>query len=259
MVVLDRLSRWAISGVETGHLRAFGLEAIGMAEPTATASAGVPPSLSHEELAAAERETLATPRRRYSIAARVLFVFLDLIYGRKRSLSKFKILEVIARVPYQAWEHVAYIAATQVHEELGLAKRIQERVLEARAQQDNELWHLVILEELLAQSGQRQPRLKFFWLPQVIAFGYYQQSWLLYVLHPKWSYRLNADFEDHAEHEYMLFVGEHPEWETEPFGSDFADEYGTFESLADVFRQIGHDERVHKEESLAQMRHGRFQ
>ena len=27
-----------------------------------------------------------------------------------------------------------------------------------------------------------------------------------------------------------------------------------FESLADVFRQIGHDERVHKEESLAQMK-----
>lgn len=227
-----------------------------MSEPTITA--GVPPSLSHEELLAAQLQTLATPRRRYSIAARALFVLLDLIYGRKRSLSKFKILEVIARVPYQAWEHVAYIAATQVHEELGLAKRIQERVLEARAQQDNELWHLVILEELLAESGQAQARLRFFWLPQLIAFAYYQQSWLLYVLHPRWSYRLNADFEDHAEHEYMLFVQDHPEWETEPFGSDFADEYGTFDTLADLFRQIGHDERVHKNESLAQMDQPRF-
>jgi hypothetical protein len=69
--------------------------------------------------------------------------------------------------------------------------------------------HLVILEELLARSGKPQPRLKFFWLPQVIAFAYYQQSWLLSVIRPKWSYRLNADFEDHAEHEYMLFVDEH--------------------------------------------------
>jgi hypothetical protein len=43
----------------------------------------------------------------------------------------------------------------------------------------------------------------------VIAFAYYQQSWLLYVIRPKWSYRLNADFEDHAEHQYMLFVDEH--------------------------------------------------
>jgi ubiquinol oxidase len=220
---------------------------------------GVPPSLSHDELVVAQRKTLDTPRRRYSVAARALFVSLDLIYGKKRSLEKFKILEVIARVPYQAWEHVAYIAATHVHEELGLAKRIHQHVLEARAQQDNELWHLVILEELLSRSGKPQPRLKFFWLPQIIAFAYYQQSWLLYVIRPKWSYRLNADFEDHAEHEYMLFVDEHPEWEKEPFGSDFADEYGTFESLADVFRQIGHDERVHKEESLAQMKEDRFQ
>jgi len=218
----------------------------------------VPPSLSHEQLVAAQEQTLATPRRRYSIAARALFVLLDLIYGRKRSLAKFKILEVIARVPYQAWEHVAYIAATNVHEHLGLAKRIHERVIEARAQQDNELWHLVILEELLARSRHPQPRLKFFWLPQLIAFVYYQQSWLLYVIHPRWSYRLNADFEDHAEHEYMLFVAEHPEWDNEPFGSGFADEYGTFDSLADVFRQIGHDERIHKQESLAQMKQSRF-
>lgn len=219
---------------------------------------GIPPHLSHDALVVAQRQTLATPRRRYNIPARVLFVLLDLIYGRKRSLAKFKILEVIARVPYQAWEHVAYIAATHVHERLGHAKRIHERVLDARAQQDNELWHLVILEELLARSRHPQPRFKFFWLPQVIAFLYYQQSWLLYVLHPRWSYGLNADFEDHAEHEYMLFVAEHPEWETEPFGSGFADEYGAFDSLADVFRQIGHDERVHKEESLAQMQDARF-
>jgi len=229
---------------------------IGLGEPATTP--GVPPHLSHDALAVAQRETLATPRRRYSIAARVLFILLDLIYGRKRTLSKFKILELIARVPYQAWEHVAYIASTHVHEQLGQTKRIHERVLDVRAQQDNEMWHLLILEELLSRSRQPQPSLKFFWLPQMIAFLYYQQSWLLYVIHPRWSYRLNADFEDHAEHEYMHFVAEHPEWETEPFGSGFADEYGAFDSLADVFRQIGHDERVHKEESLAQMREARF-
>jgi len=227
-----------------------------MTEPTITE--GVPPHLSHAALVVAQQQTLATPRRRYSIAARILFMLLDLVYGRRRSLAKFKILEVIARVPYQAWEHVAYVAATHVHEELGQTKRIHDRVLDARAQQDNELWHLLILEELLSRSRQPQPSLKFFWLPQAIALVYYQESWLLFVIHPRWSYRLNADFEDHAEHEYMLFVDEHPEWETEPFDSGFADEYGAFESLADVFRQIAHDERVHKEESLAQMKEPRF-
>ncbi len=229
-----------------------------MSEPVPTIKIGLPPQLSHAQLLEAQDQTLATARRHYTLAARGLFRLLDVIYGRERSLGKFKILEVIARVPYQAWEHVAYIAATNVHEQLGLVKGIHERVIEARAQQDNELWHLLILEELLAESRQAQPRLKFFWLPQLIAFAYCQQSWLLYVIHPRWSYRLNADFEDHAEHEYMLFVNDHPEWENEPFGSGFADEYGSFESLADVFRQIGHDERVHKEESLAQMKESRF-
>jgi hypothetical protein len=26
---------------------------------------------------------------------------------------------------------------------------------------------------------------------------------VLFLIRPEWSYRLNADFEDHAEHEYM--------------------------------------------------------
>ena len=73
-----------------------------MSEPVI--STGVPPHLSHEQLVAAQDQTLATARPRYSIAARALFMLLDLIYGRKRGLAKFKVLEVIARVPYQAWD-----------------------------------------------------------------------------------------------------------------------------------------------------------
>ncbi len=78
------------------------------------------------------------------------------------------------------------------------------------------------------------------------------------ALRPDWSYRLNADFEDHAEHEYMTMVTEHPAWDSTPFESTFDDDFGHFASLADVFRQIGHDERVHKLESEAQMEEPRF-
>jgi hypothetical protein len=88
---------------------------------------------------------------------------------------------------------------------------------------------------------------------------YYQVSWLLYVMSPKWSYRLNADFEDHAEHEYAILVTEHPEWETAPFSSQYSEDYGAFESVADLFRQISHDERFHKLESEQQMAEPRFQ
>src|SRR6266436_1087517 len=123
-------------------------------------------------------------------------------------------LELIARVPYQSWEQVAYVAVTHVYRDPGFARRVHERIAESRAQQDNEQWHLLILEELVARSGRRESQLRYFWVPQAIAFGYYQLSWLLYVIRPTWSYRLNADFEDHAEHEYMEFVAEHPGWET---------------------------------------------
>ena len=220
--------------------------------------AAVPPHLDHEALAKAQRETLNSPRRPYGPAARVLFRLLDVLYGRKRTLSKFKVLELVARVPYQSWEQVAYIAITHVPHRTGLARRIHDRVAEARAQQDNEQWHLLILEELVARTRRRESRWLYYWVPQSIAFAYYQLSWILYVLHPAWSYQLNADFEDHAEHEYMALVAEHPEWETEPFVSAFEADYGSFDSLADLFRQIGHDERVHKQESLARMRQPHF-
>ena len=103
----------------------------------------------------------------------------------------------------------------------------------------------------------REPALLLL-VPQAIAFVYYHISWLLFVVRPAWSYRLNADFEDHAEHEYMHLVTEHPEWETTPFESDFAADYGAFDSVADLFRQIGHDERLHKEESVRALAEPRF-
>lgn len=216
------------------------------------------PRLTHEELRRAQTEALASPRRRYGIAARALFTGLDMVYGKPRTLSKFKVLELVARVPYQAWEQVAFVAITHVHTRIGFARRIHERLARSRAQQDNEMFHLLIIEELLATSDTPQPRIKFFWLPQAIAFVYYQLSWLLFVLRPSWSYRLNADFEDHAVHEYMALVAEHPEWENTPFESEFASDFGHFASLADVFRQIGHDELVHKIESEDLMEKGRF-
>ncbi|MDQ6776940.1 MAG: hypothetical protein M3071_12160 [Actinomycetota bacterium] len=229
-----------------------------MAEAASAVSHAGPPRLSHDELVAAQKQTLSAPRRKYSLAARALFLTLDLLYGKPQTMAKFKVLEIVARVPYQTWEHVAYIAVTHMHQSTGIAKRIHDRILESRSQQDNELWHLLILQELIVRQGARESQLKFFWLPQLIALGYYQFSWLLYVVNPKWSYALNADFEDHAEHEYMQWVADNPQWETKPVDSDFEEEYGAFESIADLFRQIGHDERVHKEESIADMNRPRF-
>jgi ubiquinol oxidase len=161
-------------------------------------------------------------------------------------------------VPYQAWENVAYVAVTHTHSEPIFARRIFDRVAASRRQQDNEQWHLLILEELLDEQGERQPFFRYRVVPQIIAFAYYQLSWALYVAKPRWSYRLNADFEDHAEHEYALFVEENPDLESRPYDGLFSEEYGRFDTLADLFRQIGYDERMHKIESLEAMEQPRF-
>ena len=205
-----------------------------------------------------QARTLAAPRMRYGLLARVLFLGMDLVYGRRRTLSKFKVLELIARVPYQAWEQVAYVAMTHTSRDPGLARRIFDRIKESRHQQDNEQWHLLILEELVAAEGIREGFVKFWLMPQAVAFVYYQIVWLLYVARPGAAYQLNAEFEDHAEHEYMEFVREHPELEGRPFESVVSEDYGRFASLADVFRQIGYDERMHKEESVARVAAPRF-
>jgi len=210
------------------------------------------------DLKAEQAATLGAPRRHYGLLARTLFFGMDLVYGRARTLKKFTVLEVIARVPYQAWEHVAYVAMTHTYRTPGFARRVFEFIKESRAQQDNEQWHLLILEEWLQKDGVRESFLLYRVAPQIVAFFYYHVSWLLYVIDPKLSYALNADFEDHAEHEYMEFVRDHPELEERPFESEFKADYGNLATLADVLRRIGLDERHHKDESLARIAAPRF-
>ncbi len=168
------------------------------------------------------------------------------------------VLEVIGRVPFQAWEHVAYFAITHTYAKPDLARRIFEFVAESRMQQDNEQWHLLILEEMINKEGIREGFFHYRMMPQIMAFFYYHISWLLYVIRPRLSYMLNAHFEDHAEHEYALLVQENPEWEHLPFESPFEQDYGSFSSRADLFRRIGLDEREHKDSSLRHIDNPRF-
>jgi ubiquinol oxidase len=213
--------------------------------------------LDSEALKVEQRVTLACPRRKASLGARVLFITMDTVYGRTRTLEKFRVLELVARVPYQAWENVGYVAMTHTARRPGFARRVFNQVRVNRWEQDNEQWHLLVIEELTANST-RLGWIRRQAIPQVLAAVYYQISWLLYVLNPAWSYRLNADFEDHAEHEYAQLVEEHPEWESTAFVSEFEDDFGSYASLADLFRQIGYDERLHKEQSEVMLRSPRY-
>ena len=217
-----------------------------------------PPKLTPRQLAHAQAETLGAPRLRYSLLARALFKSMDLAYGRTRTIVKFTMLEFIARVPYQAWERMGYLTLARYRGRSALARRVFARIVESRADQDNEQWHLLILQDLVQRRGLKQSFLLHRLAPWLIAFFYYHVSWLLYVIRPEWSYRLNADFEDHAEHEYATLVTEHPDWEDEPFESAFGKSYAPLATVADLFRQISYDERVHKDESVARMAEPRF-
>ena len=53
---------------------------------------------------------------------------------------------------------------------------------------------------------------------------------------------LNAHFEDQAEHEYVLLVEDHHDWEIEPFESDFVAHFAWFDSLPDLFCWISYNE-----------------
>ncbi len=210
------------------------------------------------DLIAEQEKTLGSEPLQYGLMSRLLFWMMDVMYGKNRSLSKFKVLEVIARVPYQAWENVAYVAITHTYRAPDFARRIFEFVKESRDQQDNEQWHLLILEELVHKKGIQEGFIRHRVIPQIIAFFYYHISWILYVVNPKLSYRLNAHFEDHAEREYMKYAAENKALADEKYQGDFSREYGTFDTLSDLFRKMGVDERHHKEQSLQRIAHARF-
>ncbi len=209
--------------------------------------------LSHEELRAEQEVTLVSPRRRYGVPARILFAAMDLLYGKRGSLEKFKVLEIVARVPYQSWEVVSYIAITHMYPDRAFAREMFERVKMARDAQDNEQYHLLILEDLLQQRRRRTSWVKRRIVPQILAIPYYYTTWMMTALRPSWAFSLNADFEDHAEHEYMQYVADHPVADQTPIHSVFLEDYGHFETLGDLLRNIGLDERHHKEDSLEWM------
>ena len=226
--------------------------------PSVPGGTGALGDLDPEKRREEQARTLASPKRRHSKAARALFRGMDLVYGRKRSLRKFLVLELIARVPYQSWEQVAYIAITHVARRPGMARRIYDRVAEARAQQDNEQWHLLILEDLLQRERARMGLLRYQLLPQVIAFAYYQFSCCSTSSVPTGATASTPTSRTTPSTSTPSSWPSTRSWRTRRSRAPSQEEYGSFESLADMFRQVGYDERVHKEESIALMASPRF-
>jgi ubiquinol oxidase len=197
-----------------------------------------------------QQSSLARPRYPYSAVARMFFRSMDMLVGSETTLAKAKLVEILAPVPYRAWE-------THQHTRMERLQGDQERVHEAgavvtwgREARDNELWHTLVLEEKMRADSMRKPWFLSWHVPALMVAPYRVLQWTMARVAIRRAFLLNAEFEDHAEHTYAQLVADHPEWEDQPVESALAQEYGSFGSWADVFRRVGLDERDHMNNSF---------
>lgn len=210
------------------------------------------------DLKAEQEHTLATPVMRSNLILKILIVTLDLFYGKKRTLPKFKVLEILARYPYWAWEDGAYRRLSKDHAAYkqpadNRTRRFLGWIDLGRESQDNEQWHMLLLEEIIEKKGIKTSPLLHRWLPLAMALVYYHLTRLMFFVYPHSSFYMNAAFESHAEHQYMLMAKEHPEWDEEPVESKYFEHYPRQKTLGDLIRRIGLDERDHMHHSIAEM------
>jgi ubiquinol oxidase len=83
--------------------------------------AGQPPKLSHAALLEAERSTVNQLKQRMDPVTWLLVSVVNLLYGKAGSLGKFKVLELLAPLPYRAWEKAAYRVLSRFHKHTILA------------------------------------------------------------------------------------------------------------------------------------------
>ncbi|AKJ64506.1 hypothetical protein [Kiritimatiella glycovorans] len=198
-----------------------------------------------------QQASLERPRYPYSAAARFFFAVMDLVAGKKTTLPKTKLIEILARIPYQAWELRQYWRMAWIYGDSRKIADSEEVMHWSREAEDNELWHLKTIDYKMRRDHIRDPwylsaPVRFFIILFYIAF-----TRTVATFHIRRAFLFNAEFEDHAEHTYARFVQEHPEWEDQAVEDpSIITGRGRIGNWADVFRRIGLDEREHMNESF---------
>lgn len=205
-----------------------------------------------------QERTLSTPNLPANFILKGMFLTFDVLYGRARTLPKVKVLEILARYPYWAWEWGGYLRISRQYasSKYGTTQNnaLPLRHIEmGRDMQDNEQWHLMLIEDIMRQKNIKQGWFKMALMPYLLSLGYYYLTRVMYKFRPSWSFAMNAAFESHAEHEYMKMATEHPEWDKEPLDSHYFKFYPRQETLGDLVRRIALDERDHMYESLEEV------
>src|SRR6056297_535671 len=101
------------------------------------------------------QNTLDTPRYNYSLMAKMFFAGMDILAGKKDTLSKVKLLEILASIPYRAWEIRHYLKQTRKFRNYGKVQEAQKVIDWGRDAQDNEYTHLLVVHEKMKEDGIR--------------------------------------------------------------------------------------------------------
>ena len=197
-----------------------------------------------------QQATLARPRLKYSFIAKIFFWGMDLITGKQTTVAKAKLIETLASIPYRAWEIRQYAVMTRIYKRLGLVKRSADLMNWAREAQDNEYWHLIVLEEKMKEDGAKDPWYLKQPVPWLIVLSYVIITRLMALINIKAAFRFNAAFEDHAEHVYAQFIEDNPALDDQPVNNDIVKEYADLPTWGDIIRRIGLDEREHMNNSF---------
>ena len=197
------------------------------------------------DLVQEQKASSARPRYRYSLAAKVFFLSIDLITGRTITLPKVKLIEILASIPYRSWETRQYARMTRRYRDRALVQEARKIMEWAREAQDNEYWHLLVVNEKMKEEGAKDPWYLSPPIPLLMVGFYAVLTRVMALTGIRRAFLFNAEFEDHAEHVYAQFVEEHPEWERQPVNNEQVKERGALPTWADVFRRIGLDERDH--------------
>ena len=196
------------------------------------------------------KATRERPRYRYSLAARCFFLSMDLLTGKKTTLAKAKLIEILATVPYRTWEMRQYSRMTRCYRKEDLVREANGIMTWCREAQDNEYWHLTVINEKMKEDGAKDPWYLFPSIPFVMLSTYRLLTRIMALVNIRRAFLFNAEFEDHAEHVYAQFVDDNPDWEEQPVTSGKVKECGQLSTWADVFRRIGLDERDHMNRSF---------
>ena len=178
-----------------------------------------------------------------------------LVYGKKPSYEKFKAVEVIARIPYQSWESVAYTYLTAFYGDEHRAMRLSRVLPFARHAQDNETMHVVVITQLVKKYG-RNSFVRHTLIPLVFSFFYYWTVWVVSLFNRRVAFELNYLFESHAYAQYTQFLSENEALlKSRSVDSAYLQFYGrTAENEYELFKSIQLDEIIHRNASIQMIR-----